>query len=285
MSIVITGATGKLGGQTVECLLRRGVPPEDIVAAGRDPERLAALAARGVRTVRFDVEDPGSVTAAFAEASKVLLVSVPGNPQRAHQQRQAIEAAAAADVELLVYASFVLAGKHEDHADHDTTERALQASDLPGVVLRNGVYFSYFARQIPDWCSQGAMVGAAGAGRISAASHADLADAAASVLTAPGHEGAVYELGIDDAFTLSELAAEVSRQTAQEIRYVELPPEQFEQHLVDAGMAEGMAQRRANVDRAMSAGLYEIRSGALRGLTGRPLTTLGEAVSHALGRT
>lgn len=283
MTIVITGATGKLGGQTVDALLRRGLAATDIVAAGRNAEKLAELAAsKGVRTAQIDIDDAASLAAAFSGAERVFLVSVPGNPRRVEQQTNAINAAKAAGVQLLAYASFVQSGKDQDHADHFATEQVLGDSGVPFAVLRNGVYFSYFARHIPGWRDQGEVVGAAGEGRISAAAHADLADATATVLTTPGHEGKVYELGIDDAFTYAELAAELSRQTGSTIPYTHLTVEQFKARLVESGMAEAAAERRANVDRAMAEGQYHITTGDLRRLAGRPLTTLAEAVAAAL---
>jgi NAD(P)H dehydrogenase (quinone) len=157
------------------------------------------------------------------------------------------------------------------HADHYATEQ-LPARAAPHVVLRNGVL--PFARQIPGWREQGTIVGAAGDGRISAASLVDLADAAATVLTTTGHESAVYELGSDDPFTMPELAVELSRQAGENIPYVQLSVDGFKAHLLGAGHSEVAAERRANVDRAIAAGEYLIDSGDLRRLVGRPLITL-----------
>ncbi|HET6954152.1 MAG TPA: SDR family oxidoreductase [Acidimicrobiales bacterium] len=283
MSIVITGATGNLGGLTVDALVRRGVEPSEVVAAGRKPDRLAEHAVGGVRTARFDIDDPVTLAAALEGAQKVLLVSLPGNPRRVEQHRSAIDAAKAAGVGLLVYTSFVHADTNRDHADHHATEKLLRESGLPHVVLRNGVYLSFFTRQIPGWREQGTIVGAAGDGRISAASPADLAEAAATVLTTTGHEGSVYELGGDDPFTMSELAVELSRQTGENIPYVQLPVDELRAHLVGAGHAEVAAGRRADVDRAIAAGEFLVDSGDLRRLVGRPLVTLSAAIAQALG--
>ena len=60
MSIVITGATGKLGRHVVQALLERDVPAEEIVAAGRSIEKLADFAAQGVQVKAMDYNDPAS---------------------------------------------------------------------------------------------------------------------------------------------------------------------------------------------------------------------------------
>lgn len=52
MTIAIIGATGQLGGHTVDGLLERGTAADDVLALGRDPERLATLAERGCAPLR-----------------------------------------------------------------------------------------------------------------------------------------------------------------------------------------------------------------------------------------
>jgi NAD(P)H dehydrogenase (quinone) len=284
MCIVVTGATGNLGGLVVDALIRRGMATSEIVAAGRNRARLAELATKGVRTVRYDVDDVESVAAAFDGARKVLLVSIPGSPRRFEQHRGAIDAAKAAGVELFVYTSFIGAAPTNHHADHYATEQLLRENAMPYVVLRNGVYFEFFTAQINEWREQGQVLGAAGDGRISAAAIADLADAAAVVLTTPGHERAVYELGIDDPFTMPELANELSRQTGTQIPYVPLSVEEFETRLLQAGSTGAAAARRANVDRTIASGEFFIDTGDLGRLVGRELVTLSGAIAGAIGR-
>ena len=106
MSIVVTGATGQLGGLVVEYLLGRGVPASEIVAAGRNPDRLAELGKLGVTTKRISFDDPASLRSAFEGADRVLLVSGNEVGDRVRLHGNAIDAAKAAGVGLLVYTSF-----------------------------------------------------------------------------------------------------------------------------------------------------------------------------------
>ena len=64
MTIVVTGATGHLGQLTVQALLARGVPAQDIVAGGRNTDALQELAGLGVRTAVVDYTDPATLRAA-----------------------------------------------------------------------------------------------------------------------------------------------------------------------------------------------------------------------------
>jgi NAD(P)H dehydrogenase (quinone) len=113
MSIVITGATGKLGRLTVESLLARGVPGEQIVATGRRTEELAGLAdlaERGVVVRRADYDDTASLHEAFDGAEKLLLVSGTEPARRVQQHGNAINAAKAAGVRFIGYTSATRAG-------------------------------------------------------------------------------------------------------------------------------------------------------------------------------
>lgn len=282
MSIVITGATGNLGRATVDALLARGVSPSEIVATGRNLERLTELAARGVRTVTVDLDDPGALAAAHEGATRALLVSVPGNPRRVEQHTAVIEAARAAGVELLAYTSFLHADRNPGHEDHVRTEQVLRDSGVPFSILRDGVYLTYFTRQIDAWRQQGRIIGAGGDGRISAASHADLGAAAADVLTTEGHAGTLYELGNRDSFTLADVATELSLRTGEAIEYVDLSPDDYRAALLESGQAEAMANRRVETDLNIAAGGFLTETGDLERLVGRPLQGLGDAFSAAL---
>jgi NAD(P)H dehydrogenase (quinone) len=283
MSIIVTGATGHFGRLAVESLLNRGVPAGEIVAVGRDVARLTDLAERGVVVRPADYEDRESLTAAFAGAEKVLLVSGNALGRRVAQHANAIEAAKAAGAGLLVYTSSPNAAtaSYSIAAEHRATEELVAASGLPYVILRNGWYLENYTGQLPVYVEHG-IVGAAGDGRIAGAARADLAEAAAVVLTTEGHAGHTYELG-GEAFTMAELAAEVSRQVGREIGYTDLPEQRYVEVLVAAGVPQPYAAALADSDRAARDGeLYADRAD-LEKLLGRRATPLADALRDALG--
>ncbi|MFD7657480.1 SDR family oxidoreductase [Actinosynnema sp. NPDC059797] len=285
MPIVVTGATGQLGRLTVEALLRRGVPAADIIATGRDIARIKDLADRGITVRRADFADADGLAEAFAGADRLLLVSasVPVG-ERVANHRRVIDAAASAGVSLVVYTSTT----HADTATtvigatHGETEKYLRDRGTPSVLLRNGWYLENYTGQLPQILQNGAVVGAAGDGRISAASRADYAEAAAVVLTTEGHTGAVYELGGDESFTLTELATAISAATGKHISYTDLPVTDYAQALAAAGLPAELADVLADADRGMNRGEMHTDSGDLRRLIGRPPTTLAEALAAAL---
>jgi NAD(P)H dehydrogenase (quinone) len=284
MSIVVTGATGHLGRLVVESLLERGIPAAQIVAAGRSTDKIQDLADRGVTVKQIDFSQPETLTEAFAGADKVLLVSSSEVGKRAAQHRNAIAAAREAGVSLLAYTSIAKADTTQMllAAEHRETEEAIRESGVPFTFLRNGWYLENYTEQLPTTLEHGAILGSAGNGRVSAATRADYAAAAAAVLTGEGHAGQVYELGGDEAFTLPELAAEITRQSGTEVAYRDLPVDEYTQVLVSVGLPEQAATVFADSDKGVDRGELFVDSGDLSRLSGRPTTTLAEALATAL---
>ncbi|TNB76255.1 SDR family oxidoreductase [Arthrobacter sp. BB-1] len=283
MSIVITGATGKLGRHAIEALLERNVPAEDIVAAGRSVEKLADFAERGVRVKAMDYSDAQSVAAALKGAGKVLLISGSEVGQRVEQHRTVIEAAKAEGVELLAYTSIANADTTGMllAAEHQATEAILRESAVPFVLLRNGWYLENYTDQLPGTLAQGGLAGSAGEGKVSAASRADYAHAAAAVLVAEGQAGRVYELGGDNAFSMADLAAEITAATGKAITYQDLPAPEYAGLLAGFGVPEAFAEILADSDLGIARGDLLVSTGDLRRLIGRPATSLSEAVRAA----
>ncbi|AWX93685.1 SDR family NAD(P)-dependent oxidoreductase [Paracoccus mutanolyticus] len=279
MTVAITGATGQLGRLTI-AKLKTLLPAGQIVALARSPEK----ADLGVETRAFDYDRPETLAPALAGVERLLLISSSEVGKRAPQHRAVIEAAKAAGVGEIVYTSLLHADRSPLSlaAEHVETEAALAESGIPHTILRNGWYAENYTGSIPTALQHGALIGAAGAGRVSGAARADYAEAAARVLAEGGHAGQTYELAADDAWTLADLAAEVSRQSGRDIPYVDLPEAEYAAALVKAGLPEGLAAAIAGWDAGAAQGALFDDSRALSGLIGRPTTPLADVVRAAL---
>ena len=283
-TVLVTGTSGHLGRLVVEALLDRGHPASDIVATARNVDDVADLADRGVVVRQADYADPTSLKEAFVGVDRALLVSSSSVGARLDQHRNVIAAAAEAGVELIAYTSILRADTTSVllAADHVGTEQLLAESGLPTVLLRNAWYLENYTGQIGLALEHGAVLGAAGDGRVSAATRADYAAAAAAVLADGDHAGRVYELGGDAAFTIGEYAAELAAASGREVVYRNLPQEDYASALVAAGLPEGYAHILADSDRGIAIGDLFTDSGDLSRLIGRPTTTLAEAIRSAL---
>ncbi|WP_122662048.1 SDR family oxidoreductase [Pseudomonas viridiflava] len=281
---VITGATGQLGRLVIEKLLTR-VPAEKIVAAVRSPEKAADLAALGVQVRHADYSQAATLDSAFKGAEKILLISSSEVGQRTAQHQAVIDAAKRARVKLLAYTSVL----HADTSllslaeEHRQTETALRASGIPFVLLRNGWYTENYTAGIPAALEHGAVFGSAADGRISSAARADYADAAVAALTsAEDQAGRVYELAGDDFYTLSNFAAEISKQSGKTVPYTDLPQADFQAALVQAGLPGFVADLLSDSDAAAAKGALFDDSRQLSALIGRPTTPLATTVAETL---
>ncbi|WP_109466616.1 NmrA family NAD(P)-binding protein [Albibacillus kandeliae] len=282
--IAVTGATGQLGRLVIDALLEK-VPAASVAALVRDPAKAADLAAMGVTLRQADYAQPETLFPALEGVDTLLLISSSEVGQRAPQHQAVIDAAAAAGVGLVAYTSIL----HADSSplalaeEHRATEAALAASGLDHVLLRNGWYSENYAGSVPTAAEHGAVIGAAGEGRIAAAARADYAAAAAAVLADPAaHAGKTYELAGDTAFTLADLAAEIARQSGKPVTYQDMPQAAYAEALKGFGLPGPFAEILADSDVGASRGGLFDDSHALSALIGRPTTPMSEMVKSAL---
>ena len=281
--IAVTGATGHLGRLVIAALLKK-VPASGIVAAVRNEEKAKDIAALGVQVRYADYNQPPAWDAALKGVDKVLLISSSEIGQRAKQHRSVIDAAKRTGVKLLAYTSVLRADTSPLGlaVEHRETEAWIRASGIPFTLLRHGWYTENYTAGRPGALAHGAVYGCAGEGRIASATRADYAEAAAVVLTAENQAGRVYELAGDTAFTLAELAAEISRRSGKNIGYVNLPEAEYKNVLVKAGLPDAVAALIADSDTGVSKGGLFDDGHQLSKLINRPTTSLASAVAAVM---
>lgn len=280
MTIAITGASGQLGRLVIE-RLRAKVPASDIIALVRTPSKAADL---GVQVREADYTRPDTLDKALAGVDTLLMISGSEVGQRVAQHRNVIEAAKKAGVKRVVYTSLLHAERSTLGLapEHVETEALLKASGLSITLLRNGWYTENYTASVGPAVANGALIGSAGQGKIASAARADYADAAVIALTTAGHEGKTYELAGDSAYTLAELAAEISRQTGKDIPYKDLPIADYTAALVAAGVPAPWPEALPLLDAEAAKGALFDDSRVLSKLIGRPTTSLKDSVAAAL---
>ena len=277
--IAITGATGQLGHLVIEQLLKT-VPASQIVAIVRNPAKAQALSQQGIVVRQADYTDEAAFTAALSGVDKLLLISSSEVGQRATQHQNVINAAKTAGVKFIAYTSLL----HADnsplglHVEHVATEKALAASGIPYALLRNGWYTENYLASAPPALEHGVFIGAAGEGKIASATRADYAAAAAKVIAEEGHAGKIYELAGDHGWTLSELAAELSKQSGKPVVYQNMSEAEFAGALKGVGLPDVFANLLADSDIGASKGGLFDDSHTLSKLIGRPTTSLADSV-------
>ena len=281
--IAITGATGQLGQHVIANLLNTTAASQ-LVAVVRNPAKAEALSQKGIVVRQADYGDEAALTKARQGVDKLLIISSSEVGQRAPQHRNIINAAKAAGVKFIAYTSLLHADKSPLalHVEHVETEKMLADSGIPYALLRNGWYTENYLASAPPALEHGVFIGAAGEGKIASATREDYAAAAARVIAEEGHAGKVYELAGDHGWTLSELAAELAKQSGKKVVYQNLSQADFAAALKSVGLPAGLADMLADSDVGASKdGLFD-DSHTLSKLIGRPTTPLAQSVKGIL---
>ena len=249
--IIVTGATGQLGRATVRQLLTR-VAATDIGVSVRDPQKAQEFQNLGVRVRQGDFADPESLRHAFEGATQVLMLSsgkLGEEGLRLH--RNAIGASREAGARRILYTSHMAASPASLFPPmwtHAATEELLRQSGLPFTSLRNGFYADS-ARFLLGAAFQTGEVSAPQDGPVSWTTHADLAEAAAVILSTEGRfDGPTPPLTSSQALDLAQLGEIVSSLTGRPSQRIVVPEGEFLSSL----QAGGLPQERI----AMTMGLY-----------------------------
>ena len=276
--IVVTGATGQLGGAILRSLVKLG-SAEKIVASARDPQKAKSLAALGVEVRRGDFAAPETLTAAFAGATQVLLVSsnaaaYGGDPLRQHQA--AIDAAKAAGVKRVLYTSHAAASAASlfpPMLSHAATEKMLAASGLAWISLRNGFYASSAVGFVGDGLEAG-RISVPADGKVAWTTHADLADATATILAAEGSFNGPVTLTGSEALDMSDIARVASEVLGHEVQREVISDEAFIEQLKARGLPEAVLAVPLGFYQAARGGEFSNVDSTLERLLGRKPQTI-----------
>jgi NAD(P)H dehydrogenase (quinone) len=284
MIYAVTGATGHLGQLVVEALAKQK-PASQIVALARDPEKAHELNKSAGSVRAFDYDKPEALKSALAGVTNLLLISSSAIGGRTRQHKAVIDAAKAAGVKMIAYTG-ILRGENSPinfAKEHTETERLLQESGLRYVFLRNGWYIENYIPFLRPALANGVFPASAGDGRISAASRADYAEAAAlSLIQDDGAMRRVFELAGDKAFTLSEFVAEASRQAKKPIAYKNIPEHEFAALLTKFGLPPHLAADLAQSSSATARDALFDDSRTLSRLIGHPTASYKDVIAVAL---
>lgn len=283
MKTAITGASGQLGHLIIAALKAR-TDDSNLVALVRTPEKAADL---GIEARHFDyTETPENLAKSLAGIDKLMFISGSEIGKREAQHKNVIEAAKIAGIKLIVYTSLLHADKSTLSLapEHVATEKMLTSSGINFTLMRNSWYTENYTASVPAAIANGAFVGAANDGKISSAARADYAEAAAIILTSENQAGKVYELAGDTAYTLKDLAAEISAQTGKDIPYKNVTESEYAAILESVGMPAPVAAAYASFDTGAANNDLFDESKTLSKLLGHATTPLATSVKTALAK-
>lgn len=283
MTILVTGATGRLGSKIVETLLK-SLPAEQLAVSVRNPEKAAHLRERGVDVRYGDFDKPESLDAAFAGVERLLIISADGdNETRIRQHTAAVEAAVRANVSFIAYTSLAKAAESTNimAPPHQATERAIQESGIPYSFLRNNWYLENEVSAIQGVLAGAPWLTSAGDGKTGWALQQEYADAAAAVLLGEGHENTTYELS-GKLLTQRELAAALGAVLGKEVPVQEVDDAAYGEIMKSAGVPDFAIPIVVGIQMSIREGSLDVESKDFEKLLGRPLTPIQEALAQVV---
>lgn len=276
---VLTGATGKLGGEVARRL--HGVPGLQLRLVGRRADAFPAL--EGTEQALAGFDDPDACRDAFAGADVLLLVSAGEAEDRLAQHRIAVDAAVAAGVGHVVYTSFLGAAPDATFTlarDHHATEQMLRESGLTWTFLRS----SFYADVLLDFAGEDHEIrGPGGRGRCAFVARRDVAAVAAAILRDPAPWASrTLELTGPVAMSLTQAARLITRATHQPVEYIDETLEEARASRAVYGAPDWQVEAWISTYTAIRNGELAVVSDDVQDVLGRPAQVLAQAVADPL---
>ena len=238
--ILVTGANGNLGSQTIDFLLEQK-PDANVAGLVRSEEKGAELKEKGVELRIGDYIDYASMRKAVEDVDVVLLISSSTIEGRVEQHKNVIKAAKESGVKQLLYTSIVQADKGLSplSSDHAETEELIKESGIPYTIHRHTFYTEFLPLFLGEALDTGQWTFPSGGEKINLAYRTEMAEALAKVLEDPGkHKNEIYEITSSKAYTLDELAEMLTKACGKEITYTDVSISEFKSTLEEIGLPD-----------------------------------------------
>jgi NAD(P)H dehydrogenase (quinone) len=285
--ILVTAATGHLGTATIDQLLSKNVPANQIAGLVRDEKKAEGLAAKGIGIRKGDYHNAASLEAAFKGIDTLVFISSGDIHDRVAQHRNVVNAAKAAGVKNIIYTSVLKASenlKFLPGVDHYHTENFLKESGIAYTSFRNTFYIEVLPVILGGALQNGQWYYAAGNGQVNFAARADMAEAIANVAIAPAaHANKIYEIAGNHSYTFHEIADVVSRVTGKTIQYIPVSADALKEGMKQAGVPEAYIPMYASIADGISVGDLDSEDAALEKLLQRKPSTLEAYLPKVLG--
>ena len=279
--ILVTGATGLVGGAVVRQLAAQGVPVRALV---RSPEKAAEIAGPTVETVVGDFDRPETIGPALQGVTRALLISH-HDVRQVEQQGNFVEAARrAGPVHVVKLSGLATAPGSPSQSGrwHAETEAQIRDTGLPWTFLHPPYFMQNLLRAAPALAAHGVLTASMKDGRIAMVDARDVAAVAVAALTASGHEGQTYVITGPEALSHAIVAAILSEAVGRTITYRDITLDALRQQLVSGGAPPWLVEVRMEFTSVLREGFAAVVTDTVLRTTGRPPRTFAAfAAEHA----
>lgn len=285
--ILVTGATGQLGGAVIKQVQTR-IPPQQIVAFVRDEHKAVPLREQGINLRIGTYDDPASLDRAMEGVETVLLIAGTDEEKRVQQHQNVVDAAKRAGVGRIAYTSRELKDRNtlvnQLMNAHFQTEDYIKASGLTYTLFRNILYMD----AIPQFVGGNAVfdrgiILPAGQGRVALALRSELGEAMANALVRPPAGNVTYQLTGSAAYSFADIANALTDLSGKSVTYTPVEPAAFTAQLQARGLPDVMARRITGFITDIANGQEDTVTTDLETLLGRQPTGLADGLKSVFG--
>ena len=284
--ILITGATGHLGGSVVDELIeKKGT--ENISVLVRDLSKAGKLKEKDLHLIEGDYNDYDSLVMAFKGIDLLYFVSGSDVFTRKLQHENIVKAAKEAKIGHVIYTSFQR--KTDDETSpiafvasaHILAEKLIRESGLTYTILKHALYSDIVPMFMCDQVlNSGIIFLPAGNGKASFTSRKDMASAGVAVLTGKGHENKTYEISVDKSYSFYDVAKLLTELSGKQIQYTAPDADTFSATLAKAGVPKEAIQATASFCAAIAQGEFDFPDSTLEKLIGRKPESLKDFLKN-----
>jgi uncharacterized protein YbjT (DUF2867 family) len=281
MMILLTGVTGKTGGEVARQLAAAGVPFRALI---RNPAKADVLQAMHAELVIGDVADDAVLDEALRGVERALLVMPNGEEQLLLEKRFTDHAVRAGVQHLVKLSSLESVPESVNPIPrmHVASEQHIRDSGMAWTMIRPTFFMQAFLGSATAIREQRRITMPAGTGTIAPTDLRDVGAVIRRVLTEPGHENQSYDLTGPELLTLAEIAARFSAVLGREIRYVDQPMAEFRTRLSGLNLAPWRIDAVSKELEAIAAGVIDHTTGTIARLLGRPPISLEQFIRDHL---
>ena len=279
--ILITGATGKTGGEVARQLAAADVPFRALI---RNPDKAEELNTLGAELVFGDIADKAFLSRALSGIDKAFLV-MPNDEQQLILEKQFTDAAVTAGVQHLVYLSSLEStpeSKNPITRNHVAAENHIRESGVTWTIMRPTFFMQNFETSAPRIKEAGQIVIPVGNGTVSATDLRDVGEVIRETLTKTGHENKSYDLTGPELLTFTEIAARFSKVLGTPVEFIDQPMEEFAELLRTIGLSEWRVDAVCKELEAIGAGVVDHTTDTIEELLGRPPFSLEQYITDHL---
>ena len=288
--ILVTGATGHLGNAAIRSLLEKGVPANKITALVRDENKAGNLSEQGVHLKTGNYNDYNSLVDALEGVDKLFLIS--SNDVAADtllQHKNVINAAKENGVQHIVYISQEIKDDETTAIPfviqvHRATAEYIKETGIAYTIFNDSLYADSIGKFSGEAFLENGIFFPAGNGKVPFVPRTDIGEAAAVVLTTPGHEYKTYAITGNDANSFEDIAGFLTEITGKKVTYLKPDLDTYIDALGKAGVPKEVVGFLGAFSTAIRNGEFDTQRSDLEQLLGRKPTELKEFLKITYGK-